>query len=84
MKFWDIAGLLKSKTFVLAIAAIVAAIAGEIAGKIDVQTMLGLIWAAIQTINLKDGQLTVEKKVEESATQTQLFNSQNGDPRGGG
>jgi hypothetical protein len=84
MKFWDIAGLLKSKTFVLALGAILAAIGGYLNHSIGLPEMIGAILLAIQSINVKDGQLTIEKKVESEAIKFQVFNSQNGDPRGGG
>ena len=61
---YDIVGLLKSKTFWLALAAIVAAIAGYFNQTITLPEMIAAIVAAVQSINIKDGQLKVVKAVE--------------------
>ena len=77
MKFWDIVGLLKSKTFLVAIGSIFAAIGGYLNHSIALPEMIGMIVLAIQSINIKDGQLTIVKKIEETGVANQVFNSQN-------
>jgi hypothetical protein len=55
----DLEGLLKTKTFWTALLAIATAGVAFGTGEINLATFAGAIFAAVQTINLRDGQLKI-------------------------